>query len=352
MTRIYLYPFLLIIAISLFFNNAYAQNCPSLNVVGSFNNIVSWPTSYATAQSDGHCLTFTPPYPPTLCFEYQVPYSDTVLFSLHLNACGGTISINTGNYGGGCSSINSGNSTFTGTATYDANCNLIGNAAYVGYCGGAVSGDILTICFNINTSTVCEPITICPTAFCGASSCKTTLPISLMSFEGKCLNGSYVFNWVTSSEINNDYFTIEQSSGGIVFYPIAEIAGAGNSNQILSYEHQVLTENTDETAYFRLKQSDFDGSFSYSDIIAVTCQNKTDIIIYPNPAKDEVSIQLSQNIKAYTIKNYLGQVVFHQNNLAVKKTIIDASSLAKGMYIIEVETEIGEYFNEKLIIKN
>lgn len=350
MTRVYLYPFLFIITISLFLSNGYTQNCPSLNVVGSFNNIVSWPTNYATAQSDGHCLTFTPPYPPTLCFEYQVPFSDTVLFSLHLNACGSTSSINTGSYGGGCSGTSSSNSTFTGTATYDANCNLIGNAAYVGYCGGAVSGDILTICFSINTSTVCEPITICPTAFCGSSSCKTTLPVSLLSFDGNCFNGKNYLRWSTASEINNDYFTIEKSSDGIFFEPVAFIPGAGNSNEIINYEYEFLAENVGETNYYQLKQTDFDGTFTYSDMISVKCEENQTLAIFPNPANNIVSVNAAISIKTVSIINYLGQVIMSKTAELVKQTNIDVSSFSKGIYLLQVEMESGEVFTEKLII--
>jgi len=350
MTRIYLYPFIFIITISLFLSNGYAQNCPSLNVVCSFNNIVSWPNSYATAQSDGHCLTFTPPYPPTLCFEYQVPYSDTVLFSLHLNACGSTSSINTGSYGGGCSGTSSSNSTFTGTATYDANCNLIGNAAFVGFCGGAVSGDILTICFNINTSTVCEPITICPTAFCGASSCQTTLPISLLSFNGNCFNGENYLRWATTAEINNDYFTIEKSNDGIFFEPVAFIPGAGNSNEVINYKYEFLAENEEKISYYRLKQTDFDGSFTYSDMIAVTCDETQTIAIFPNPANNVVSISAAESIKAVSIINYLGQVIMSKNVGLIKQTDLDVSSFSKGIYMLQMEMDSGEVLTEKLIV--
>jgi len=74
--------------------------------------------------------------------------------------------------------------------------------------------------------------------------------------------------WVTSNEINNDYFTIEKSNDGINFEIVEIILGAGNSDILLEYSF-VDKNPINGISYYRLKQTDFDGKFEYSDIISV-----------------------------------------------------------------------------------
>ena len=63
----------------------------------------------------------------------------------------------------------------------------------------------------------------------------TVLPVELVDFQAETRGEEVVLTWATASEINNDYFTVERSSDGVSFEPIAEIKGAGNSNVCLLY---------------------------------------------------------------------------------------------------------------------
>jgi len=88
------------------------------------------------------------------------------------------------------------------------------------------------------------------------------LPIELISFSAKSFNNAVQLTWATAAEINNDFFTIERSSDGLNWEIISYVSGAGNSNYVVDYEF------TDEMplegiAYYRLKQTDFDGQFEY-----------------------------------------------------------------------------------------
>src|SRR5690606_10885203 len=96
--------------------------------------------------------------------------------------------------------------------------------------------------------------------------------------------------WVTASEENNDYFTLERSADGVAFTAFEEVDGAGNSTAILRYESVDKSYLPGHT-YYRLKQTDFDGKFSYSDIIRVeTGPVAREFRIYPNPASTVVNI--------------------------------------------------------------
>jgi hypothetical protein len=94
------------------------------------------------------------------------------------------------------------------------------------------------------------------------------LPIELLYFNGK-FNGKYnELKWSTATETNNDYFTIEKSKDGINWNKVIEVDGAGNSTSTLNYTFNDYSfSNT--INYYRLKQTDFDGKFKYSNIIAI-----------------------------------------------------------------------------------
>lgn len=328
-----------------------SQNCSGLNVIGSFYDLPSGtPPNYAAAQSSGLCYELTPPYPSQICFEYMIPNSDTVRATFHLSACGSLSSIGTGTYSGGCSGTVSTNATFIGQSTYDNNCNLIGNYIAVGYCGGATSGDIMTICFDLNTSSSCDPITICPMLFCNTSICSTALPIELLSFEANCNSNNIVLNWSTISEINNDYYVIEKSLNGIDFFSISTIQGSGNSNQLLKYSI-VDDELSEKQTYYRLKQVDFDGAYNYSNIISSNCVS-SDFNIYPNPASNTINISLTGTDKSKPtakIYNPFGKLV-HQEELNSLTNSINIQYLANGVYLVQL-IDNNRILTSKKIIK-
>jgi hypothetical protein len=93
------------------------------------------------------------------------------------------------------------------------------------------------------------------------------LPIELTEFSVNCnQNGTAMINFTTASQTNNDYFTIERSADGDIFSPIGTIDGAGNSSQSLSYSFIDQQPLNQSWSYYRLKQTDFDGKFSLSDV--------------------------------------------------------------------------------------
>ena len=118
------------------------------------------------------------------------------------------------------------------------------------------------------------------------------LPIELLSFEVKALEDVVEIMWATASEENNDFFTIERSADAQEFVPVFTVPGAGNSDVVLNY--RILDENPlFGRSFYRLKQTDFDGSFSYSEIESVWVYPQQTITTYPNPVVDKLIIQVS-----------------------------------------------------------
>jgi hypothetical protein len=178
------------------------------------------------------------------------------------------------------------------------------------------------------------------------------LPVELTSFDVKCNSSISTLVWSTASEINNDYFDVEKSDDGFVWYSIAQITGAGNSNKVLTYSFDDKQVSKSKS-YYRLKQVDFDGKFEYSPIIYNTCfeNNQVEVIVYPNPFEEKINISIgnwtSTSIKCEVI-DMLGQVVltleFDNSNGSIFETI-NTQSLKSGLYFIKF------YDNDAIITK-
>jgi len=159
------------------------------------------------------------------------------------------------------------------------------------------------------------------------------LPIELLDFlvavdkKNKLVNAE----WITVSEINNDYFLVQRSKNMTDWDAIAKIDGYGNSNQVLHYKTRDLSPLTG-VSYYRLKQIDFDGSFSFSETKSV--QFKEDIFIYPNPTTGLVKIRAEERlIGPIHLLNGLGKMV---NVFETGTNEIDLSKLENGLYFLRI----------------
>ena len=103
------------------------------------------------------------------------------------------------------------------------------------------------------------------------------LPITLLSFTGHNTVDGNLIQWQTASEHNNDYFNIEKTSDGETFENIGYIKGAGESTYPTTYSFTDYNSNRDIN-YYRLKQTDFDGKSTYSDLISIDTRIKAKII--------------------------------------------------------------------------
>lgn len=178
----------------------------------------------------------------------------------------------------------------------------------------------------------------------------TSLPIELISFTSNTKANSIELIWATASETNNDYFSIEHSIDGINFDIIETIEGAGNSTSTIDYS--TVDYNTIYgTSYYRLKQTDYDGQFAYSDIISVFWNEESSITngelnIYPNPYQGGDLILSTENIEAgksitVSVFDINGKIIYNTNtvnpyNQEVNLTAINNRNLSKGMYFISV----------------
>ena len=164
------------------------------------------------------------------------------------------------------------------------------------------------------------------------------LPVELSSFEIQCKDRLTELKWQTASEINNDFFTIERGRDAVHFEPVALVNGNGNSSQIINY---TWTDDNpfNGTAYYRLKQTDFDGAFEYSKIIAVDCNKTTVFSIYPNPIEN-VFLLNSTYAGSISLIDQAGRVVLERRIIA-GKNIIQSDQIASGSYIAFITLKNG-----------
>ena len=162
------------------------------------------------------------------------------------------------------------------------------------------------------------------------------LPVSLLNFTAQKNANTSLLQWQTANELNNAYFSIERSADGINFQPIAKVAGHGNLSIQQNYQ---FTDNSPVTGlnYYRLKQVDNNGHFTYSNIVVLNF-NTTDgnFNLFPNPVQNTVTLSLPPFGQATTVINVFdinGKKVLEKRiNGNVLNQTIDVRNLAKGIY--------------------
>lgn len=187
------------------------------------------------------------------------------------------------------------------------------------------------------------------------SSAANPLPVELLSFEARPAGSVVQLNWVTASELNNDYFSVERSRNGVEFTEIVQVDGAGTTSQVHSYTTVDASPYTG-VSYYRLRQTDFDGQASYSQIRKVSMNKELPVTIYPNPViSNTLNIATateSEEVNTVTIYDVTGKIVAHHNRTSSTETPLQVINLGQkihqGTYLVEVTTTAGVY-RERII---
>ena len=184
------------------------------------------------------------------------------------------------------------------------------------------------------------------------SSLLSPLPIELLSFDATPLEEKVELKWMTATEINNDFFTVEKSIDAFEFYEIGTVPGAGTTTNERSY---VLDDMKPfpGISYYRLKQTDYDGTFSYSRTIPVTYKSINDnFTIFPNPAPDMVYLASKEDVRPeIIIRNAEGRLIQHFLTQSSKQIhSLHIADLTPGLYIVEIR--YGDQSQHIRLIKN
>jgi hypothetical protein len=162
------------------------------------------------------------------------------------------------------------------------------------------------------------------------------LPVELMYFNAAYNGAGVDLGWATASEKDNSHFTVERSRNGIDFEELLNVKGASQATKKITY-HERDNEPLEGISYYRLKQTDHDGTISYSAIEAVEISQGSSFRLYPNPtATGHLTIEAKAG-SIVTVINAMGQVVLEKNTKD-GKTDIDLGGSGKGMYSVIVNS--------------
>jgi hypothetical protein len=188
----------------------------------------------------------------------------------------------------------------------------------------------------------------------GVGSIGSPLPITIIDYKAVLnSNNTVSLIWQTTVEENSDHFDIEHSSDGSKWNSIGKVAAQGNSETVTSYSYLDASPKGGVN-YYRLNMFDKNGSHSYSDVEIVTMNSIAAFSIFPNPAKDFVTVTLGHVSGNSTIRlfNFSGQKVFTQqlNNESGNTVSIPVQNLAQGTYMLQVLDSEGSQHTGKVII--
>jgi hypothetical protein len=173
-----------------------------------------------------------------------------------------------------------------------------------------------------------------------------SLPIELANFEvEKTVENQVAIQWETLTETNNDYFTVERSRDGETWKILKIVNGAGTSSEVNNYS-TIDESPLQGISYYRLKQTDFDGTetFSETKTIRIDKMENTKINVFPNPTSDVINIELNGIVvnKMFLVDSFGRDLTSNIRHLSTSedKIILDLSKLSNGFYYLILSDKI------------
>ncbi|MGB6034690.1 MAG: T9SS type A sorting domain-containing protein [Cryomorphaceae bacterium] len=175
------------------------------------------------------------------------------------------------------------------------------------------------------------------------------LPIELFDFSAEVKDYGIELNWITLSELNNDFFLIEKSSNADDWFVVNTLEGAGTT---ASYsEYSMIDTELDGTTYYRLTQVDFDGKRTvYDPIVVTTKNNKKMAEAYPNPVGDKLYLPGLSDRDFLDVTSIYGEP-FNESYYVRVGEMISVKNLPNGVYLFNVNRE-GSSFSHKVIVQH
>ena len=177
------------------------------------------------------------------------------------------------------------------------------------------------------------------------------LPVQLLNFKAIQQEDKVKLDWATTSENNSNHFTVERSADGTTgWQPVSSVAGAGNSNTIRYY--QAIDPSPLPVNFYRLRQTDMTGFSTFSNIVTVRInKEKTDLLIYPNPVHDEMTVMFTGKADHIVLKNILGRDMIIKNISSITGGIkVKLPELQKGYYWLVIQTAQRTYSKKIMIL--
>ncbi len=208
---------------------------------------------------------------------------------------------------------------------------------------------------GIGTNTIAPATTGADAATTTTVVCSTpppALPLRMISFTGRHTENGNVLEWVTGEEFNTDYFIVERSLNGRIFSPAGQIKASGNagSGQYYFFADKGTSSFTG-TCYYRLREADYDGRYTYSNTISISAGGNSRMVkVAPNPAGKNIFISGISLPAELQLLSPVGECLYKEYLKDVNPKV-DISFLLPGIYFVKISSSAGELV-QKLVVEN
>ena len=201
--------------------------------------------------------------------------------------------------------------------------------------GGVTVPTSVTICNTLTDGCNLASDNACVVV--SAPSCP--MPVVLVAFDAKAVGRTARLSWETIGEDNNKYFQIERSASVTGFEAVGRVEGHGTTKQANLYEFIDKTL-LNGISYYRLKQVDTDGRFTYSQIRSVIIRENGELVLLGNPVQEQLRVKGFDGETAIQISDMQGRII-HQKNHNAPVLTIATSAWSNGSYTIRAIDKYG-----------
>jgi len=198
--------------------------------------------------------------------------------------------------------------------------------------GSPISGET-NVSYNFGDVPGSYAVTVNYSNGCTATSAPL-LPVSIKNFTGNYKDGAANLSWSFANE-NAAYFNVQVSSNGKDFVTIKKVTASGSS-----YNFSDANGAANSKVYYRLQVVENDGSFTYSNVVALSLSNATSFSIYPNPVRNNLSLLVQSSkteLVSIQVVDLLGKVLHQepaQLSIGLNHVSFNVASLSKGNYVV------------------
>ena len=275
--------------------------------------------------------------------------------------------------------IQSGNLDNSGSIDFDSVCVELNSGNFKNLSGGTIQGigGVNVQSGNVsNSSTWNTTVDWCAAGTdagmpqaekCPSNNCAlgAPLPIRLVFFRGHLKEDNVILTWQTATESNNEYFTIERivsthrNDSPLGWEEIDVVPGAGSSNTLRSYklvDKLPLPSAPSMIIYYRLKQTDYDGAYEYSDAVAVSVLRKVKFAVHPNPSPGIVTTDIyvdRPQVMHFTVYDLLGRSIYEEEFVQSPGNMrrqIDLTGHSKGVYNLKLTTSFEGAIHKPIVL--
>ncbi|HTE32695.1 MAG TPA: T9SS type A sorting domain-containing protein [Chryseolinea sp.] len=281
----------------------------------------------------------------TAAFVFNATFNNTILFGIGIPTASGA----TGSTGWSTGTVTASGTSYLPSDLLPVNTMYLNNSATGGRYTGPRTGfatalDYRTEIAKIGNWTMNLGTTTGVTYVVTAFQIGSTLPLHLLSFSGRTIPTGVLLEWRTDNEMNTSVFEIQRSTDGAHYVVAGNVAAMSTPGlHAYTFTDAVLTS---QTSYYRLKQTDMDGRFTYSPVIKFSGDRFKDAVsLYPNPVinQSSLTIQLTHAAKTgFSLMDNNGKLIREWNQSLPSGTTvmaIDLQGQPAGVYLLGIKNE-------------